>query len=824
MASPAKRMRMSSQRASLSGSSLRQSVSVTTPSQNALRASTNAANRAGTAQPTSYDIISGQPIELAPEKARRRSFSHSQGPGQSLHASQSLRKSTSRQSLLPQPHSQPQQSVQAVNQQKHQDEKLELQARINKLEYENRNLEAERGMISLQHEKELREAQARADADYKRYQDAESERLKAVRQHENAMKEIRDIRDRGANDSAVVERRSRDLQVQCDQLREDKEDLEARLSDAEREMRRIQVEDVEGARSRLERTMQETAAELEEMKARFETVNDKLREKEKYAEELEGKVLDLNGRTGGGEELEVLKREFSEQMANVRRLENIERDQRTKIRRLEDERRSVNVVMEEKRALETRIRVLQDCERRAAEMEMQKELLEDEKRTWTSLLEREGDEDQPAFESPEAVVKALVNERIEHAQVLERVGEVESELIGKDEALKAVESERNVLRMELEKAKENATMQETQAPEPESKAIKRLERQSELAKKEIEYLRAQLDTFNSEELTMMDNQNFDTQRAEQIQRLENLVTEYKSEIQTLHTQISSLESAPPAPEPQPIQTPQLAGQKRPAESQDPDNNEELGRLLRKNKNLQTALEKSKRDSAMLATQLQATRSQLKALRSSTSYRILELRENPTATHQAIQASTLRTLQQENRDLMVQLRGNQDEMSRVKVVPVSSLDALKLDLSDMERQLESKDKRMRRQREIWTDKAAEFRDVISSILGYKVTFLPNGKVRVRSMYYNPARSGNGDGEGGEEVEVDEDDREDYIEFDGEKGTMKIGGGRDGAFGKAIEGQVSYWVGEKKEIPCFLAAMTLEFYEEFGGMAEGRGEGG
>ena len=416
-----------------------------------------------------------------------------------------------------------------MNQQKHQDEKLELQARINKLEYENRNLEAERGMISLQHEKELREAQARADADYKRYQDAESERLKAVRQHENAMKEIRDIRDRGANDSAVVERRSRDLQGQCDQLREDKEDLEARLSDAEREMRRIQVEDVEGARSRLERTMQETAAELEEMKARFETVNDKLREKEKYAEELEGKVLDLNGRTGGGEELEVLKREFSEQMANVRRLENIERDQRTKIRRLEDERRSVNVVMEEKRALETRIRVLQDCERRAAEMEMQKELLEDEKRMWTSLLEREGDEDQPAFESPEAVVKALVNERIEHAQVLERVGEVESELIGKDEALKAVESERNVLRTELEKAKENATMQETQAPEPESKAIKRLERQSELAKKEIEYLRAQLDTFNSEELTMMDNQNFDTQRAEQIQRLENLVTEYKSE-------------------------------------------------------------------------------------------------------------------------------------------------------------------------------------------------------------------------------------------------------------------------------------------------------
>jgi len=700
-------------------------------------------------------------------------------------------------------------------QQKHQEEKLELQARINKLEYENRNLEAERGMVSLQHEKELRESQARADADYKKYQDAESERLKAVRQHENALKEIRNVRDRGANDSAAVEKRARDLQGQCDQLREDKEDLEARLSDAEREMRRIQVEDVEGARSRLERTMQETTAELEEMKSRFEIVNDKLQEKEKYAEEMEKKVLDLNGRTGGGEELEVLKREFSEQMANVRRLENIERDQRTKIRRLEDERRSVNVVMEEKRALETRIRVLQDCERRAAEMEMQKELLEDEKRTWTSLLEREGDEGQPAFESPEAVVKALVSERIEHAQVLERVGEVETELIGKNEALKAVESERNVLKMELDKERESATLQEAPPAESESKAIKRLERQSQLAKKEIEYLRAQLDTFNSEELTMMDSTNFNAQRTEQVQRLEGLVNEYKSEIENLHTQVSTLESAPPVAEP--VQPQQIAGQKRPAESQEVDD-AELGRQLRKNKNLQIALEKGKKESAMLATQLQATRSQLKALRASTSVRIVELRDNPTATHQAIQASTLRTLKQENTDLMSQLRGNPDEMSRVKVVPVSSLDALKLDLKDMERQIESKDKRMRRQREIWTDKAAEFRDVITSILGYKVTFLPNGKVKVRSMYYNPPRDGEN------EQEQDEDDREDFIEFDGEKGTMKIGGGRDGPFGRAIDQHISYWVGEKKEIPCFLAAMTLEFYEEFGGMAEPRPDGG
>ena len=46
-------------------------------------------------------------------------------------------------------------------------------------------------------------------------------------------------------------------------------------------------------------------------------------------------------------------------------------------------------------------------------------------------------------------------------------------------------------------------------------------------------------------------------------------------------------------------------------------------------------------------------------------------------------------------------------------------------------------------------------------------------------------------------------------------MKISGGPDGAFGTEVKDLVNFWVKEKKEIPCFLAAMTLEFYEKFGG---------
>ena len=167
-------------------------------------------------------------------------------------------------------------------------------------------------------------------------------------------------------------------------------------------------------------------------------------------------------------------------------------------------------------------------------------------------------------------------------------------------------------------------------------------------------------------------------------------------------------------------------------------------------------------------------------------------------------STLRTLKDENRSLLAQLRG--EDLQGTKTVPVGTVDALKVDLQDMEKVVAEKEKRMRRQREIWTEKAAEIRDVVASILGYKVNFLQNGKAKVASMFYGKRHEASEDS--------DEED-EAHIIFDGDNGTMKISGGPDGAFGTEVRDLVNFWVKEKKEIPCFLAAMTLEFYEKFGG---------
>ncbi|OAP63144.1 hypothetical protein AYL99_02371 [Fonsecaea erecta] len=758
MSSPAsKRMRLSTSRTSISG---RKSIS---GGQSALPRPTSAAgqNRLASTQP-SYDFIAGGAAE---------------NPTQSFRQSRLRQPSVSRGDPT-------------------QDENL--RAKINSLEYELKNLQQERGLLALQHEKELREQQLRADADFKKYQTAESAAQKATQRQEALAKELRELQDQRVNEKAVLERQLRDLQDQTASLKEDATDAQERLADQERHYK-YQLNDVEAKRAALQETVDSVRQQLEDLGQQFESSQARLSERDTTIESLENEVAALKSHSGDSEAVHVLQNQLSEQMGHIRKLEATNREQLAELRRLREAHRSVQVVEEQKHGLEIELQVLKDVQRQLGEAQIQREILEDEKRTWTSLLQRDGQESE--FESPEAVVKALIQQRIEYASIVDRLGTVESELAEKDEIIRELERDKSALNTEVENLKTTKTAQADAGQD--NKAYKRLERQQVLAVKEVEYLRAQLKTFDTEETVLMDNQNFDAQRSEQIKNLENLVDQYKAEVQTLHAEMSKLEAAPTAPAPVPDEP---RGTKRPADSQEPEGeraDSQLGALLRKNKNLQIALQKTAQQSQMLATDLQATKAQLKALRESSKTRVLELRDNPTAKAEAIKLSTLRTLKEENKALLAQLRG--DNLDAVKMLPASSVDALKLDLKDMEMVVAEKEKRMRRQREIWTQKAAEFRDVIASVLGYKVNFLPNGKAKVSSMYYGRPH------DLGDESEDEEDDH--YIIFDGDNGTMKISGGPDSPFAAEIRDLINFWVKEKKQIPCFLAAMTLEFYEKF-----------
>ncbi|GES59277.1 M protein repeat protein [Aspergillus terreus] len=694
------------------------------------------------------------------------------------------------------------QSVRSSQPAKPDTEKEELRVQVNTLRYELENCKQERELMVLRHEKEVRDLQLKADADFRKAQAAESTSNRASIKSEELARELKEAQELALNEKVGLERKIRTIQDQNQSLQEEVDDTKAQLLDQERQYK-YQVNELETIRTSLQRTLEELQNDLQTARNDVKTTQEKLSERETEVANLETENIRLKSEGSDAESIAVLKRELSEQVNHIRTLETTNREYGAELRHLRKVQKNVEVVEEQKRSLENQLQLMKAVEAELDTVQIQKQILEDERSSWTSLLQ---DNDQPAeFDSPEAVVKALLQERLEKATLVDRLGSVEAQFLEKDELIRSLETEKTHLRQEIEKLRTSAAAAGGAMADSRVKA--RLERQRALAVKEVEYLRAQLKTFDTEEITMNEGQSqFDEQKSAQIAKLEKIVDEYRAELEKAHEELSKRETTQQ-------EDTQPRGIKRPLSPAESDaENERLSVLTRKNRSLQESLSKTEQAMALLRREFDATKSQLKSLKAKSRTRILELRDNPTAQSENLKLSTITTLKAENKDLLAQLRGNHQD---VKVVPVSTLESMKLEIQDMERVVADKEKRMRRLKEIWTAKSSEFREAVASLLGYKLDFLPNGRVRVTSMFHlspayrhgdpsaasdsrGPGSMGNGE--------------ENSIIFDGENGTMKISGGPNSLFAMEIKHLIKFWVEERKDIPCFLAAMTLDFYDK------------
>lgn len=634
-------------------------------------------------------------------------------------------------------------------------------------------------------------------------QTAESASQRAHHKSEALAKELKESQDVALNEKVGLERRIRSLQDEKQDLQEEYNDTQAQLSDQQRQFK-YQINELETVRASLQKTIEELQNDFQVARSSQQTTQEKLSEREAEVADLESENIRLKAEGSDVEELTVLKRELSDQVNHIRQLESTNRDQTAELRHLRKVQKNVEVVEEQKRSLENQLRLMKGLEAELGTLQIQKQVLEDERQSWASLLQ---ENDQPAeFDSPEAVVKALVQERIEKATLIDRLGNVNAQFFEKEEAIKGLENEKAQLRQELEKLQATGGGTAGTPGVADARARSRLERQRVLAVKEVEYLRAQLKTFDTEEETMNAEQGqFDEQKSAQIAQLEKIVDEYRGELQKVHEELLKREVPP--------QEEQTRGTKRPLSPADSDaESERLAVVTRKNRKLQESLSKSEQATTLARKELEAAKSQIKFLKSKSRTRVLELRDNPTAEAEKIKMSTLATLRSENQSLLAQLRGDH---AGVKVVPISTLDSLKLEIQDMERVVADKEKRMRRLKEIWTAKSSEFREAVASLLGYKLDFLPNGRVRVTSMFHLSSAYRHGDSDAPSDSRGPGsmgDGEENSIVFDGENGTMKISGGPNSLFAMEIKHLIKFWVEERKDIPCFLAAMTLDFYDK------------
>lgn len=161
-------------------------------------------------------------------------------------------------------------------------------------------------------------------------------------------------------------------------------------------------------------------------------------------------------------------------------------------------------------------------------------------------------------------------------------------------------------------------------------------------------------------------------------------------------------------------------------------------------------------------------------------RILQLRDNPLSKDQFIKKKEIEILRDENRDLLDSLKGTSD----LKSIPISVYNSLNFDLKQKDGEIFKLNKRFMRLKEIFNKKSLEFIDVVNSILGFKLEFMPGDKVKIYSCFKS----------------------EKYIIVDLVKNTLTSNLDIDN-----WDASFKLWIQDREQIPCFLASLTLQLWD-------------
>jgi len=164
---------------------------------------------------------------------------------------------------------------------------------------------------------------------------------------------------------------------------------------------------------------------------------------------------------------------------------------------------------------------MEDLRKRATDMEIELTLLKKEKEAWNTFLEsNEGNQ------RPEEISKELSRERLAHKADQERLEAQETELKDLRKRIRTLEGNVDNLTMELQGKQEQLTKLE--------RRYERLDRQKNLAQREVGFLKEQLKTYDSEETIFMSGAGIDAQKAARIEGLEKMVEELKSELERVN--------------------------------------------------------------------------------------------------------------------------------------------------------------------------------------------------------------------------------------------------------------------------------------------------
>lgn len=435
-----------------------------------------------------------------------------------------------------------------------------IRGNLKSVTYELQTLKEERQLEKELWEREKREFEKRLEEAGKRCDLLEADKRFLFEKQKETGEKLLKLKEETGEQKVELEKQVRRLKSENDQLKDEVRDAQEEIEGEGRSGRRLRDE-FQGRITLLEQNNVALKEELEAKTKMLEEVQEKLKTKDTEVEELEVEMLKVRADAADSGTAKLLKKELSEQVNHIKTLESTNRKQNAELKTLRETNRSLELVEEEKRSLEGKVKVMDELREALSTAELRISVLQDEKNAWESYFQSEGLE----FDSPQSLARALVVERVEKVGLLDKVGRLGPEVIEKENMIRELELETRSLTEELVKLKE-ATSQD-------SRARARLERQKNSALSEAEFLREQLKSYQAEE-NIYNKAEVDEQKNARIEELESLLEQYKAEVDELKEAVAK------------ANVPETPSKKR---SWDEKDDERLGELTRRNRQLQEGL-------------------------------------------------------------------------------------------------------------------------------------------------------------------------------------------------------------------------------------------
>lgn len=596
-------------------------------------------------------------------------------------------------------------------------------------------------------------------------------------------------------EKAKFEKQARDLRQQLDQLQDEHADLQASFSDLEHSASQAiaQANSHQQRTAGLQQEIEHVRSEAEEQ--RQQATQERQRRINVEAELEQEK---LKARSAG--DSAIIREELHRQVSTLRTLEKDNAKLQRRVETYEQQHANAELLKETNRSLEKKLKQAESLKQQVAAQAVKLEILKREKADWSAFIKAE---DNDAFSSPRKITKNLATTRIENATLRDRLNSHELEVQRRDRIVGQLEQRLAEVDAKLKQAEKELAATKEKARVDSS--------QTTLLRQEVQMLKRHLESYTTEE-AINHAGNFDTQKTTRIAELEELLEAHRREVATLTDQVShwrGLVERYGGNTTEIVDLEEREKRERADDAAQTSVKNTLEEQLRLNEELRRELDEARNELELMEQENEGLANQVELLEENQGIRgaynpethqVLEFRDSPDRVEHAIRTATLERLRSENDALLRRLGDLEKGLlanDGQSLVPRESLEAAQAESAKLREQVQQKEKMMKRITQAVAEKAETLRLAVQKLLGFQLSFLESGRIRVTSVYA-PSK-----------------DRS--LAFDPWPGgpmPFKLVSATDEQVMSLdeVRRSVGFWLDGRGSLPGFMASLTMSLYEE------------